>query len=273
MTVSVSAISTTWWSLEQDLAFYDEGGITAVGISQRKLEAHRGGWDHALSLVRSSGLRVTNLLGGLVAFTLDDRSEWRAQQQRMLRAVEAAAALKADCLLTTTGPAGTLTWEQAAEAYAAVSEPARAAARRAHVPWAIEHTHALRADVGFVHSLRDAIHLAEQLDISVGLEVQACWTERELERTITDHCGRIAIVQISDYVVGTHSTPDRVVPGDGDIPLARILRTLLAAGYTGAFDIELIGPRIETEGYEQAITRAVRHVERLLREIGATTWT
>jgi sugar phosphate isomerase/epimerase len=80
-------------------------------------------------------------------------------------------------------------------------------------------------------------------------------------------------VQVSDYVVGTHTTPDRVVPGDGDIPLERILRTLVDAGYRGAYDIELIGPRIETEGYEQAVTRAVRHVDRLLREIGATTWT
>jgi sugar phosphate isomerase/epimerase len=264
MTISVSAISTTWWSLDQDLEFYAEAGITAAGISQRKLEAHRGGWDDALAKVRASGLP---------AFTLHDRSEWRAQQDRLLRGVEAAAAVKAECILTTTGPAGSLTWEQAADAYALAAEPARAAARRVRIPWAVEHTHALRADVGFVHSLRDAVHLAEQLDISVGLEVQACWTERALEQTITDHIARIAVVQVSDYVVGTHSTPDRVVPGDGDIPLERILRTLVSAGYTGAFDIELIGPRIETEGYEQAITRSVRHVERLLREIGATTWT
>ena len=38
------------------------------------------------------------------------------------------------------------------------------------------------------------------------------------------------------------------MPGDGDIPFDRILGPLLAAGYTGAFDLELIGPRIEAEG-------------------------
>ena len=267
--VSVSAISTTWWSLERDLAFYAEAGITSVGISQRKLEAHPGGWDDALSMVRSSGLRVTNLLGGLTAYTLDDPAQWPKQQERMLRGVEAAAALRAECLLTTTGPAGRLSWERAAEAYARASEPARAAARRVRVAWAVEHTHALRADVGFVHTLRDAVFLAEQLDVCACLEVQACWAERELDRTIADNVSRLAIVQVSDYLIGTHSTPDRVVPGDGDIPLERIFRTLLDAGYTGAFDVELIGPRIEAEGYEEAVTRAVRHVDALLREIEA----
>jgi sugar phosphate isomerase/epimerase len=76
-------------------------------------------------------------------------------------------------------------------------------------------------------------------------------------------------VQVSDYVIGTLSTPDRAVPGDGDIPFDRILRPLLAAGYSGAFDLELIGPRIEAEGYEVAVPRALRAVELLLTHLGA----
>ncbi len=60
----------------------------------------------------------------------------------------------------------------------------------------------------------------------------------------------LRLVQVSDYVIGTLRTPDRAVPGDGDIPLARIIGQLLEAGYDGVFDIELIGPRIEVEGYQ-----------------------
>ena len=36
----------------------------------------------------------------------------------------------------------------------------------------------------------------------------------------------------------------------------------MGAGYAGTFDLELIGPRIEAEGYETAVPRAVRAVER-----------
>jgi sugar phosphate isomerase/epimerase len=101
------------------------------------------------------------------------------------------------------------------------------------------------------------------------MEINACWGERALSDTIVAGADRIRLVQLSDYVIGTLTTPDRAVPGDGDIPFERILSPLLGAGYRGAFDIELIGPRIEAEGYEQAVPRAVRAVELLLERLGA----
>ena len=48
---------------------------------------------------------------------------------------------------------------------------------------------------------------------------------------------------MSDYVLGDRSAPCRSVPGDGDIPLRRLIDDLLTAGYTGLFDLELVGPR------------------------------
>ena len=71
-------------------------------------------------------------------------------------------------------------------------------------------------------------------------------------------------MQVSDYAIGTHTTPDRLVPGDGDIPLGRIVGQLLDAGYEGVFDIEMIGPRIEDEGYESAIRRSIDVVQALI---------
>ena len=76
-------------------------------------------------------------------------------------------------------------------------------------------------------------------------------------------------VQVSDYAIGTLSTPDRLVPGDGDIPIERILGDVLDAGYTGMFDIELIGPRIEDEGYASAIGRSVDWLGAALTRLGA----
>ena len=80
----------------------------------------------------------------------------------------------------------------------------------------------------------------------------------------------LAHVQVSDFVIGSASTPDRAVPGDGDIPLARILGRVLAAGYRGAFEVELVGPRIDSEGYPGAIRRSVAWVNQLLGELDPT---
>jgi sugar phosphate isomerase/epimerase len=52
------------------------------------------------------------------------------------------------------------------------------------------------------------------------------------------------------------------VPGDGDIPLARRVGELLAAGYAGAFEIEMVGPRIEARYERRSGVR--RHVADLL---------
>jgi sugar phosphate isomerase/epimerase len=120
-----------------------------------------------------------------------------------------------------------------------------------------------------VHTLADAVDLARRLGIGVCVETNACWAERRLGETIAAGVDTFRVVQVSDFAVGTLSTPNRLVPGDGDIPLERVLGQVLAAGYEGCFDLELIGPRIDEEGYEPACTRAVAVVGDLLVRLGA----
>ena len=59
------------------------------------------------------------------------------------------------------------------------------------------------------------------------------------------------------------------VPGDGAIPLERLLGELLEAGYTGVFDLELVGPRIESEGNRAASRRAAERISEILTRLGA----
>ena len=71
------------------------------------------------------------------------------------------------------------------------------------------------------------------------------------------------------FTVGTVASSQRLVPGDGDIPIARILRTVVDAGYSGVFDLELIGDAITAEGYDAAVPRAVGALGSILAEVGA----
>lgn len=264
--VSLSAISTYDWPLERDLAFYAGAGITNVGVSVAKVE--QAGWDTGTAAVLDAGLRVTNLIG-VGPFRLDAPHEWDAQRERIRRTLDGAAALDAECVVFTTGPAGRLTWEDAADAFAAALAPSLHDARQRGIQLAIEHTNSLRVDVGFVHTLRDVLDLARRLEVGVCMEINACWAERDLAATIADGIDAIRLVQVSDFAVGTLSTPNRLVPGDGDIPLERILGDVLAAGYGGCFDLELIGPRIDDEGYAAAAQRAIERLTALLSTLGA----
>jgi sugar phosphate isomerase/epimerase len=264
--VSLSAISTFRWTLDEDLAFYAEAGITAIGASLAKLEA--AGLEPGARRLRDAGLRVTNLIG-IGPFVLESPAQWPAQRDRIRRALDAAEAVRAECLILTTGPAGQLAWDDAADALAEALDPVLTEARHRAVPVGIEHTNSLRVDVGFVHSLRDVIDLARRLDVGVCVELNACWAERGLAATIRDGVDTFRLVQVSDYAVGTLSTPNRLVPGDGDIPLERILGQVLGAGYRGVFDLELIGPRIDEEGYGPAAQRALERLDGLLAGLGA----
>jgi sugar phosphate isomerase/epimerase len=244
--VCVSAISTYKLDLAGDLAFWAAHGIDNVGVSVAKLDTF--GWEEGTARVVDSGVRVANLIG-LGPFHLTDPSQWDRQRERLADALRAAHSMGAECVVFTTGPAGPLPWEEAADALETALAPVLLEAAALGIPFAVEHTNSLRVDVGFVHSLRDVVDLARRLGTGVCMEVNACWAERGLAATL--------------------ATPDRRVPGDGDIPLARILGQVLGAGYRGVFDLELIGPKIDAEGYESAVPRAVGELGSLLTQLGA----
>jgi sugar phosphate isomerase/epimerase len=264
--VCVSAISTFRLDLAADLEFWAAHEIDCVGVSVAKLDAF--GWDEGIARVVDSGVRVGNLIG-VGAFLLTDPSQWEAQRARLLRALAAGHTMGAECVIFTTGPARQLPWDEAADALETALAPVLVEARALGIPFAVEHTNSLRVDVGFVHSLHDVVDLARRLGTGVCMEINACWAERGLAATIASAMDVIRLVQVSDFSIGTLATPDRAVPGDGDIPIERILGQVLAAGYEGRFDLELIGPKIDAEGYESAVPRAVDALGSLLTRLGA----
>jgi sugar phosphate isomerase/epimerase len=262
--LAVSAVSSWRWDLDDDLRFWTEAGVEHVTLSFRKLEA--AGTVTAAERVAAAGLRVGGI-GELGWWTLDDPASWAAQQGRLVAALDAAVITGAPTLVVTSGPAGRLGWDAALEALDAASGPVRAAAASRGVRLALEPTSPLRLDLSFVTTLRDGLDAAAALDVGVCVEVNSCFAERGLERTLRDGIDAITHVQLSDFVIGSHVTPDRAVPGDGDIPLEAILAVLLGAGYAGPFELELVGPRIEHEGYPDAIRRGAEHLSEILKRL------
>src|SRR3974377_602786 len=108
-------------------------------------------------------------------------------------------------------------------------------------PVLLEPTNPLRVDISFVFWQRDAMDLARRAGTKVMLDFQSSWYERGLEQVVRRNIDLVGLTQLSDYVIGTAQTGDRVVPGDGDIPLERLLRMVLDAGFEGSFDLEVFG--------------------------------
>lgn len=198
-----------------------------------------------------------------------DEESWRGARARLSELIRLASGLEAQSIYMLTGGHGILTWEQAAEVFCAAIAPCVEEARAAGVRLLIENALPLYADSHIAHSLRDTLTLAEMAGIGVCIDVYGCWTEAGLKATIERAIPRCGVIQLSDYVYGDRSLPSRAVPGDGAVPIRWFLDTVLGAGYTGAFDLELIGPRIDREGHFDATRRAADNVSEMLVSLGA----
>lgn len=222
-------------------------------------------------IVGSGGFRleaVTHLFFN-VQNIVPEESAYDVERARLNRVIDAVAALGGTAVYMMTGGHAGMTWDDAAAAFSDAVAPCVAHAREAGVALLIETCSPLYADGHLAHSLRDTVALAELSGVGVCIDIWACWAEAGLRQTIERAAPRLSLVQVSDYVYGDRSLPCRAVPGDGDIPLERILGWILETGYVGAFDLELIGPRIDAEGRRVATRRAAEVLGELLTSLGA----
>jgi sugar phosphate isomerase/epimerase len=250
--LSVNAICSMTQSLDEDLALWADLGIGNVGLISPKLE--QAGWDASLRAVRDAGLLVSSM---------------SCYKDGIAASIEFAAAVGTDVLYVVTGGAGALPWDEAARRFGEELAPLVARGRELGVRLAVEPTNPLRTDVSFVHSVRDAVDLARQADLGVVVDLYSAWYERGLDELVRKNIDVVALVQLCDYELGTFDMPNRSAVGDGDIPVERLLGLVLDAGYEGPFDLEILGPRIEAEGYRAPIARSVERASEMLQRLGA----
>jgi len=244
-------------------------GARQIGLISPALLTPNG-LSEARSALSGTGLKVQTIAHVFKAGHLSaDRNTWQESRESLTRLIDIAAELNAKSIYMLTGGHGGLSWENAADCFSAAIAPSVDQAKAAGVELAIENASALYAELHIAHSLADTITLAEMAGIGVCIELFFCWAEAGLPALFARAMPRCQLVQLSDYIYGDRSLPARAVPGDGSIPLEYIVSLLLDAGYNGAFDLELLGPRIDAEGPANAVARAAAHVGTLLTNLKA----
>jgi sugar phosphate isomerase/epimerase len=265
--LSINSICFWGASLEQVTAHWRKMGARRVSMmSHEVMNASRATLKAELD---GAGYRFETIAHPFLAFQpLVPRAEsLRDARVALSRLIDVAAELGARSIYMLTGGHGSSTWEEAAVTFCEAIAPCVTQAKAAGVALAVENASTLYADNHIAHSLRDTITLAEMADIGICIDLYACFTEAALHTSIQRAAPRLQIVQVSDYVYGDRSLPCRAVPGDGAVPFERLLGWILDAGYSGAFDFELIGPRIDAEGHLAAVCRAARYTGDILQRL------
>ncbi len=238
--------------------------LGASGISPDLDQVLEFGVGETARAIQGSGLAVATLTHRAFAFATHEQTE--AAHERLMRTLDIAAEIGADSLIMTTGGRGALAWDDAAAAFAAAIAPCAEVARAAGIALGIEPTSHLYSDVSIAHRLSDTVAIARRAGIGVMVDVFACWVDFDLDEALAAAAPIAPVAQICDYVYGDRGLPCRAVPGDGAIPLDRIVEGLVRGGFKGWYDLEIIGPRLQTEGQEAGLARAGAHIGALLAQ-------
>ncbi|GAB3115248.1 sugar phosphate isomerase/epimerase [Aestuariicella hydrocarbonica] len=252
--LSVNALSTFNWSFEQDLALWKELGVHHAGLLISKVSDDLDG---KLSRMMDENIQPSTLVCG--SFSLSAPEKWTQEQDQLNKMMDIIASVDPNCSIyfppgrTTGAP-----WDEVMAVFSESVAPCVTHAASVGVQLAFEPS--LRTDASFINTLRDAVDVSELTGLGLVVDFGNCWMERNLRETLLRAGPQITLVQIDDVAIGSHNQlpPGRRVHiGDGDLPLDRLMGDILDSGYQGVFDLEVLGPAVEQEGYEQSLRRGV----------------
>ncbi len=196
-----------------------------VGREARGVRVGRG---HAARRRRGRPRPARRDLIGLGPFLLADPSRWDRQRERLVRSIETAVAVGARVHRLHDRPV-----RAARRGRRRPTRSSRRSRRCSHearargIDFAIEHTNSAagRRGVRAHAARRDRPRRAGSTPVCAWSSTRAGPNARSRRRSATG-IDRIRLVQVSDFKVGTVASSQRLVPGDGDIPIRRILGEL-----------------------------------------------
>lgn len=259
---------TTWpWSFEQDVERYAQLGVDTIEVCEFKLNDKD--IDRQLSLIAQQGLAISSIQPSTrTLFPSQSQPEPKDVGERMSlfgRTIERFGTLAvAVPFVTNTGipPNGNMqeVLDTAAREYRVVAD--FAADHGARV--ALEPLNAAIMNVETaIWTLHQGTNLVEAVDrpnFGLCLDLWNVWQNADITQAIRAAGDRTFVVQLSDWRV-PRSYQDRLIVGQGEIPLPPLLRAIHESGYRGPYVVEIFSgdvPDSLWEGDLNAVIRASR---------------
>ena len=264
LTFGVSEFTTMPWSFEQDVERYAALGVQAIELCEQKLNDDR--YEDQVAMIAAHGLGVSGVQPKVRTFfssrmtpdpaSVEDRTAcFRRSIERLARFAPGAP------FICNTGahPKGDM-----AEAMKGVAEHLKALAAIAAdhgVRIALEPLNPTSVNVESaiwtVDQALDVIEATGREEIGLCLDYWNIWQNKGLDTAIRRAGDRIFTVQASDWRT-PRSFADRIVPGDGSIPLAALLKTTREAGYRGAYTVEIFSLDVADSLYDGDLEAVIR---------------
>ena len=260
----VSEFTTNPWSFERDIETYAQLGVDTIEVCEFKLDDTRA--SEQLALAGQHGLAISSVQPAVrTLFPSLSQPEPKDVPARMARFRHTIDLFKGRAphvpFVTNTGipPKGNIQ-----EVYDTAAREYRALAGYAHeqgVRLALEPLNAsIMNEESAIWTLAQAMRLVEAVDrpnFGICLDAWNVWQNADLSAGIKACGDRIFVVQVSDWRT-PRSFQDRLIVGQGEIPLAAFLRAVHETGYRGAYSVEIFSNDVPNPLWQADLVQVIR---------------
>jgi sugar phosphate isomerase/epimerase len=242
--LSMCQITTKYLGFEEDVYAYKKAGMDGISISWDKLRSF--GIARGIRLLRETDLPVVSMIGGPYLSGSPALSQREAQDELTLE-LDVCAQLGAGVLGVVAGNRDGRSFRETEEVtIQALTQLGEEAGKR-KVILGLEPIHAPYFD--FLNTLADARKIIQAVDspfVGITFDAWHLCHEPDLDLRIEETSSDIVLVHFSDWRVPTRYHDDRLIPGEGVLPLRSILRKLHDSGYRGYYDVEIFSEDVWT---------------------------
>lgn len=260
----VSQFTTNPWAFERDVETYARLGANAIEVCEAKLDSAK--ISEQMALVKDAGLEITSVQP--VTRTLfpslsqPEPTDIGERMARFRQTIETLAPFTPGvAFVTNTGipPGGNM---QEVLDTAAVQYKALALFAAEHgVKIALEPLNASIVNIETaVWTLPQAMEVVEAVgedSFGICLDCWNVWQNANIHQEIAACGSRIFVVQISDWRT-PRSFMDRLVPGQGEIPLPEFLRATHDAGFRGAYSVEIFSSGVPNALWDGDLEQVIK---------------
>jgi sugar phosphate isomerase/epimerase len=236
---SISQVTTFRQAFDDDLRTYAEAGADGIGIWEMKLPDRDDA--ETIERVRESRLAVTNCIPAVPSILpmpgFEEPRDAAERLERIQTSIRRLAPFEPASIVCLTGGPGPR--EALLEGLRTVADEGG----RAEVRVGLEPMQPLlQRDWTQVTTIEEALALLDAAgtdEIGIIFDTWNLWNDEDVLDDIRESAERIVAVHVGDWREPTRSWADRVLPGEGSIDLASILRALHDAGWRGYYDLEI----------------------------------
>ncbi len=252
--LSLSQMTTLRWSLTDEVMQLKQAGFDAIGLWRPKLAEF--GEERAAEMLTRARLPVSSLsfaggfTGGCGLSYIEAIADGR-------QAIDQAEAIGAKTVIVVGGSRHGHTLGHSRRLVVDGLRQLADFAELAGVKLSVLPMHPFFSKRWtFLNSLDQALEVLRAVDhpqVGLAFDAYHLWEESQLLERIPEIAPLTHIVQIGDSNGSPQSEQDRRMPGEGIIPLPKIIQAFQLAGFAGYFDIQVWSGNVWKSNYTHLI--------------------